>query len=209
MTRKHFDEECRFTPNPSSLPLESNSRVQVAIGTISRHRLFQSLSYLTEFPIDTLKIDQSFVHQIAASESDTSIVTAIISMGHSLHMRVVAEGVETQEEAAFLRAQNCDEAQGYYFSRPVDADQFAALLRTGISPGLSTGITAGLSKEAALTQRQEWLPHTKISNRLILRVTEAFSPSRRTCIWEATGEQAPSRSKCSTLVRPGPREMVA
>ena len=69
-------------------------------------------------------------------------------------MRVVAEGVETEEEAAFLRAQNCDEAQGYYFSRPVDADQFAALLRTGISPGISTGITAGLSKEAELTQRQ-------------------------------------------------------
>jgi diguanylate cyclase (GGDEF)-like protein/PAS domain S-box-containing protein len=125
--------------------------VQVAIDDFGTG--YSSLSYLTRFPIDTLKIDQSFVHQIAASESDTSIVTAIISMGHSLHMRVVAEGVETQEEAAFLRAQNCDEAQGYYFSRPVDAEQFAVLLRTGLSPGISTGITAGLSKEAALTQR--------------------------------------------------------
>ena len=67
--------------------------VQVAIDDFGTG--YSSLSYLTRFPIDTLKIDQSFVHQIAASEGDTSIVTAIISMGHSLHMRVVAEGVET------------------------------------------------------------------------------------------------------------------
>jgi diguanylate cyclase (GGDEF)-like protein/PAS domain S-box-containing protein len=126
--------------------------VQVAIDDFGTG--YSSLSYLTRFPIDTLKIDQSFVHQIAASEGDTSIVTAIISMGHSLHMRVVAEGVETEEEAAFLRAQNCDEAQGYYFSRPVDAEQFAVLLRTGISPGISSGVAIGISQEAALTKRQ-------------------------------------------------------
>ncbi len=105
--------------------------VQVAIDDFGTG--YSSLSYLTRFPIDTLKIDRSFVHQLAASEGDTSIVTAIISMGHSLHMRVVAEGVETQEDAAFLRAQNCDEAQGYYFSRPVPAEQFALLRETGIS----------------------------------------------------------------------------
>jgi diguanylate cyclase (GGDEF)-like protein/PAS domain S-box-containing protein len=110
--------------------------VQVAIDDFGTG--YSSLSYLTRFPIDTLKIDQSFVHQIATSEGDTSIVTAIISMGHSLHMRVVAEGVETQEDAAFLRAQHCDEAQGYYFSRPVAAEQFAVLLETGISKEVAT-----------------------------------------------------------------------
>jgi diguanylate cyclase (GGDEF)-like protein/PAS domain S-box-containing protein len=118
--------------------------VQVAIDDFGTG--YSSLSYLTRFPIDTLKIDQSFVHQIATSEGDTSIVTAIISMGHSLHMRVVAEGVETEEEAAFLRAQNCDEAQGYYFSRPVNAEQFASLLQIGIP--------TSTSKEAEFTLRQ-------------------------------------------------------
>jgi EAL domain-containing protein (putative c-di-GMP-specific phosphodiesterase class I) len=93
---------------------------------------YSSLSYLTRFPIDILKIDQSFVHQIAASEGDTSLVTAIIGIGRSLKMRVVAEGVETQEQAAFVRTHHCDEAQGYYFSRPVAAKEFAELLKSGI-----------------------------------------------------------------------------
>jgi diguanylate cyclase (GGDEF)-like protein/PAS domain S-box-containing protein len=93
---------------------------------------YSSLSYLRKFPIDTLKIDQSFVHQISSTPDDTAIVTAIISMGRSLKLRVVAEGVETAEELAFLQAHHCDEAQGYYFSRPVPAEQFAKLLKFGI-----------------------------------------------------------------------------
>ena len=79
-----------------------------------------------------LKIDQSFVRQITTAGDDTTIVTAVISMGRSLKLRVVAEGVETQEELAFLQAHQCDEAQGYYFSRPVPPQQFAMLLRRGI-----------------------------------------------------------------------------
>jgi diguanylate cyclase (GGDEF)-like protein/PAS domain S-box-containing protein len=94
---------------------------------------YSSLSYLRKFPIDALKIDQSFVRQITTSPDDTSIVTAVISMGQSLKLRVVAEGVETEAELAFLRAQRCEEAQGYYFSRPVPAQQFAKLLKNGIS----------------------------------------------------------------------------
>jgi EAL domain-containing protein (putative c-di-GMP-specific phosphodiesterase class I) len=90
------------------------------------------LSYLRKFPIDALKIDQSFVRQITTAPDETTIVTAIISMGRSLKLRVVAEGVETREELAFLQAHQCDEAQGYYFSRPVLPQQFAKLLRTGI-----------------------------------------------------------------------------
>jgi EAL domain-containing protein (putative c-di-GMP-specific phosphodiesterase class I) len=94
---------------------------------------YSSLSYLTKFRIDTLKIDQSFVRQITTTPDDTAIVTAVISMGRSLNLRVVAEGVETYEELAFLQAHRCDEAQGYYFSRPVVPEQFAKLLKTGIS----------------------------------------------------------------------------
>jgi diguanylate cyclase (GGDEF)-like protein/PAS domain S-box-containing protein len=110
--------------------------VQVAIDDFGTG--YSSLSYLTRFPIDILKIDQSFVHQIAASEGDTPLVIAIISMGRSLNMQVVAEGVEKQEEMAFLQAHQCDEAQGYYFGRPVVGEQFATLLRTGIPKAVST-----------------------------------------------------------------------
>ena len=92
---------------------------------------YSSLSYLRKFPIDALKIDQSFVRQITTSPAETSIVTAIISMGRSLGLRVVAEGVETQEELAFLQAQECEEAQGYYFSHPLPPGQFVKLLETG------------------------------------------------------------------------------
>jgi diguanylate cyclase (GGDEF)-like protein/PAS domain S-box-containing protein len=93
---------------------------------------YSSLSYLRKFPIDALKIDQSFVRQITMAPQDTTIVSAIISMGRSLNLRVVAEGVETLGELEFLEAHQCDEAQGYYFSRPIPPEQFAKLLETGI-----------------------------------------------------------------------------
>jgi diguanylate cyclase (GGDEF)-like protein/PAS domain S-box-containing protein len=94
---------------------------------------YSSLSYLRRFSVDALKIDQSFVRQITTASRETAIVTAVISMGRSLNLRVVAEGVETQEELTFLQAHLCDEAQGYYFSRPVPPHQFATLLETGIA----------------------------------------------------------------------------
>ena len=94
---------------------------------------YSSLSYLRKFPIDSLKIDQSFVRQITTTPKETSIVSAVISMGRSLKLRVIAEGVETHGELAFLQAHQCDEAQGYHFGRPVAAQQFAKLLETGIS----------------------------------------------------------------------------
>jgi diguanylate cyclase (GGDEF)-like protein/PAS domain S-box-containing protein len=95
---------------------------------------FSSLSYLRRFPIDVLKIDQSFVSQISNGGGDTAIVAAVIGMARSLKLRVVAEGVETLEELQFLRAQHCDEVQGYYFSRPVLPEAFGELLRAGIFP---------------------------------------------------------------------------
>jgi diguanylate cyclase (GGDEF)-like protein/PAS domain S-box-containing protein len=112
------------------------SGVQVAVDDFGTG--YSSLSYLRKFPIDALKIDQSFVRQIGTAPSETTIVTAVISMGRSLKLRVVAEGVETQEEMAFLQGHQCDEAQGYYFSRPVLPQQFAALLKTGIAMAAHT-----------------------------------------------------------------------
>ncbi len=94
---------------------------------------YSSLSYLRKFPVDSLKIDQSFIRQISTPGEDTAIVTAVIAMARSLKLRVVAEGVESFEELDFLRSQHCDEAQGYYFSPPVTADQFMRLLRAGVA----------------------------------------------------------------------------
>lgn len=89
---------------------------------------YSSLSYLRRFPIDTLKIDHSFVRDLTSDTDDASIVSAVINMGKSLNMRVVAEGVETHEQSALLRNQHCPEAQGFYFGAPVIPEQVAELL---------------------------------------------------------------------------------
>jgi EAL domain-containing protein (putative c-di-GMP-specific phosphodiesterase class I) len=89
---------------------------------------YSSLSYLNRFPIDTLKIDQSFVRDLTTDTDDASIVRAVIGMGESLHMLVVAEGVETREQLNFLREHACPEGQGFYFSHPVVAGEFSQLM---------------------------------------------------------------------------------
>jgi diguanylate cyclase (GGDEF)-like protein len=94
---------------------------------------YSSLSYLRQFPIDVLKIDRSFVNQITADPDDSTIVNAIINMGKSLKHLVVAEGIETQLQRAYLQTQSCAEGQGYLFSRPLAAAQFAQLLQSGIT----------------------------------------------------------------------------
>jgi diguanylate cyclase (GGDEF)-like protein/PAS domain S-box-containing protein len=104
--------------------------VQIAVDDFGTG--YSSLSYLRKFSIDALKIDQSFVRQITSAPDDSTIVTAVISMGRSMKLRVVAEGVETREELSFLQTHQCDEAQGFYFSRPVLPLQFAMLLKSGI-----------------------------------------------------------------------------
>jgi diguanylate cyclase len=91
---------------------------------------YSSLSYLRRFPIDTLKIDHTIVQDIDGDTKETAIVSAIIAMGRSLKMQVVAEGIETGQQLAYLQAQRCPEGQGHFFSRPVPAEEFAALLGT-------------------------------------------------------------------------------
>jgi len=91
---------------------------------------YSSLSHLKRFPIDALKIDQSFVRDLTIDEDDAGIVTAVIGMGKSLHMWVVAEGVETREQLEILQEHGCPQGQGYYFCRPLPAEEFGQLLES-------------------------------------------------------------------------------
>lgn len=91
---------------------------------------YSSLSYLKQFQVDKLKIDMAFIREVTTNESDAAITSAIIHMAHSLKLKVVAEGVETSEQLEFLQARNCDEYQGYYFSRPLPAEELEQLQRT-------------------------------------------------------------------------------
>jgi diguanylate cyclase (GGDEF)-like protein len=98
---------------------------------------YSSFSYLKHFPLDTLKIDRSFIREIAIHPDDAAITTAIIAMGHALGLRVIAEGVETEAHLTLLQKQGCDEVQGYLVGRPVPADRFVdhlARKRSGSSP---------------------------------------------------------------------------
>lgn len=90
---------------------------------------YSSLTYLKRFPIDCIKIDRSFVHDLTSDADDACIVSAIISMGRNLGLRVVAEGVETRAQLAFLQATTCPEGQGYYFSKPMSSRDFTQMLR--------------------------------------------------------------------------------
>jgi predicted signal transduction protein with EAL and GGDEF domain len=89
---------------------------------------YSGLSYLTKFPIGRLKIDKSFVREISRGGDDARIVAAVIALAHGLRLDVTAEGVEEEEQLTFLRRYDCDEMQGFLFSRPLPADQFEQLL---------------------------------------------------------------------------------
>jgi EAL domain-containing protein (putative c-di-GMP-specific phosphodiesterase class I) len=93
------------------------------------------MSYLRRFPIDKLKIDRSFISNLMTSADDASIVRAIISLAHGLRLKVVAEGVETADQVAFLQKLGCDQYQGFYFSPPVTATALEVLMRAGCADG--------------------------------------------------------------------------
>jgi diguanylate cyclase (GGDEF)-like protein/PAS domain S-box-containing protein len=118
---------------------------------------YSSLSYVKRFPIDTLKIDRSFVRDLVTDDDDASIVSAVISMGKSLHMRVVAEGVETPEQLQFLREHSCPFAQGYYFSPPVVAGEFTQLLR------ISAGSVTETQPSDGVSVRRDRLPSVQVA----------------------------------------------
>ncbi len=133
--------------DPQSLELEITegmvmSGVEAVIETLHKLRAigvelaiddfgtgFSSMNYLKQFPVHRLKIDQSFMRGIENNVEDRSITKAIIKLGHSLGLKVIAEGVETEEQMEFLRIRHCQEAQGYLISRPIEAEELAEFIR--------------------------------------------------------------------------------
>ena len=152
---EHFVEDVRAAlenacVDPRYLELELTEtvlmrHVESTVGVLERFRVlgvrltvddfgtgFSSLSYLTRFPIDAVKLDQSFVRNVIANKNDALVVSTVVSMCKSLKHRVIAEGVETAKQSEFLQGAGCDEAQGFYFSRPLDPWAFAKLLLTDL-----------------------------------------------------------------------------
>jgi len=115
-------------PEESAGILEDLSRMGVLVSVDDFGTGYSSMSYLRRFPIDKLKIDRGFIAELMTRADDASIVRAIISLAHSLRLKVVAEGVETLEQLDFLKSMGCDQYQGYHFSRPLPAAEFGALV---------------------------------------------------------------------------------
>jgi len=114
--------------------LESLKKLGVQIAVDDFGTGYSSLSYLSGLPVDCVKIDRAFVDPVAKGGRDAAVAQAIISLGHTLGLRVLAEGVETAQQLQFLRAHGCDECQGYFFARPCPAEQAGALLGKKLTP---------------------------------------------------------------------------
>ena len=131
--------------------LESISRMGVLVSVDDFGTGYSSMSYLRRFPIDKLKIDRCFVEEMTRRAEDASIVRAIISLAHSLHLKVIAEGVETPEQLALLTELGCDQYQGFYFSPALVPAQFVELVRKSAFPG------------ANLTEEEAAQTHSKLA----------------------------------------------
>ena len=131
-------------PEESIAILEQLSAMGVLVSVDDFGTGYSSMSYLRRFPIDKLKIDRVFINEIASRPEDASIVRAIVSLAHSLRLKVVAEGVETPAQLDFLKAVGCDEYQGYHFSRPLPAAEFERIVRAAAEQ------SAPLSEEDAV-----------------------------------------------------------
>jgi len=112
--------------NHSIATLRSIRDLGVTVAIDDFGTAFSSLSYLAKLPVDTLKIDRSFVTDMVVGPDGLSLVSTIINLAHSFKLKVVAEGVETEEQQRLLRLLNCNEMQGYLFSKPVPAEEFEA-----------------------------------------------------------------------------------
>ncbi len=160
----------RWAVPPGTLEFEVTESVLMddASGTLETLRAFRalglrlsiddfgtgwsSLSYLKRFPIDKLKIDRSYVHDMLGDPTDLAIVRAMLALGHALGLEVVAEGVETVEQAAVLRAEGCDELQGWLFAPAEPADALAVRLRAAGQPNGRTPISEACSQNANAAQ---------------------------------------------------------
>jgi EAL domain-containing protein (putative c-di-GMP-specific phosphodiesterase class I) len=110
---------------------------------------YSSLASLQRFPLDTIKIDRSYIRDVGTYAADSSLMKAIIAMGKNLSLTVVAQGVETKEQAEFLRANACDELQGFYFNKPLSAQKSTELLRAQDSGITLAGSRAALAMQSA------------------------------------------------------------
>ena len=134
----HLDPGCLELEITESALIQNEDRASVVLEGLRNKGIrislddfgtgYSSLSYLKRFPVQTLKIDQSFVRGIGSDKEDETITAAILSIAKDLHLRVVAEGIETEEQMAFLEERDCDEVQGYLFSPPLPAEAFEAFL---------------------------------------------------------------------------------
>ena len=152
-----LEPECRELELTESLlvedseaPLRTLEHLRAAVGGVQISiddfgTGYSSLYRLKALPIERLKIDRTFVGGVCSDAEDAAITTAVIRLAHDLRLKVIAEGVETADQVAFLRERGCDEGQGYYFSRPVPADEFTSMLKARRSLPVGPTRRAGAS----------------------------------------------------------------
>jgi EAL domain-containing protein (putative c-di-GMP-specific phosphodiesterase class I)/CheY-like chemotaxis protein len=127
---------------------------------------YSSLAYLKRFPVDTLKIDIAFIREVTSNPDDAALVDAIIAMAHSLRLTVVAEGVESAAQLAYLARRRCDQIQGYYFSRPLAAAQFGQLLQDDVRLACPPGVGAEAERTVLIVDDE---PHVLTALTRLLR----------------------------------------